>query len=80
MPIFGGGGELIFGRKDTSICNLLNLLFLLFPSIKHILWHFSCRAKCEICSKLTIKTPEYVKLTIKLKTKTSLMLFWPLYC
>ena len=38
-------GELIFGRKNTSICNFLNLLFFLFSSIKHVLWHFSRRAR-----------------------------------
>ena len=42
--------------------------------------HFSRRTRCEICSKLTIKTPEYVNLTIKLKIKTPLTSFWPLYC
>ena len=31
----GGGG--IFGKKNTSICNLLNLLFFLFSSIRHIM-------------------------------------------
>ena len=87
-PIFVGGGggliygrgRLIFGRKNTSICDLLNLLFFLFSSIKHVFRHFSRRARCEICSKLTIKTPEYVKLKIKLKIKTPLTSFWPLYC
>ena len=69
MGLYSGGG-LIFGRKNTSICNLLNLLFFLFSSIKHVFRHFSRRARCEICSKLTIMTPEYVKLTIKLKIKT----------
>ena len=31
----GGGG--IFGKKNTSICNLLNLLFFLFSNIRHIM-------------------------------------------
>ena len=76
----GGGGGIIFGRKNTSICNMLKLLFFLFSSIKHIFRRFSRRARCEIYSKLTVKTPEYVKLMVKSKIKTSLMSFWPLYC
>ena len=80
-PIFRWGrGRLILGRKKTSIYNLLNLFFFLFSSIKHVFRHFSRRATCEICSKLTIKTAEYVMLTIKLKIKTPLTSFWPLYC
>ena len=39
-------------------------------SFFHYKPRISRRARCEICSKLTIKTPEYVKLTIKLKIKT----------
>ena len=74
------GGGIIFGRKNTSIYNMLKLLFFLFSSIKHIFRRFSRRARCEIYSKLTVKTPEYVKLMIKSKIKTSLMSFWPLYC
>ena len=31
-----GGGVLIFGRKNTSISNLLNLLFFLFSSVKNV--------------------------------------------
>ena len=76
----GEGGGIIFGRKNTSICNMLKLLFFLFSSIKHIFRRFSRRARCEIYSKLTVKTPEYVKLMVKSKIKTSLMSFWPLYC
>ena len=63
---------LILGRKYTSIYNLLNLLFLLFSSIKHVFWNFSRREKGEICSNLIAKTTEYVKLTIKLKIKMPL--------
>ena len=48
------------------MCNLLNILsFFLFSSIKLAFWHISRRARCEICSKLPLKAPEYVKLTIK---------------
>ena len=69
----GGWGLLIFGRKDTKHFTLQSVkLFFLFSSIKHIFWHFPRRARCEICSKLTVKTPEYLKLTIKLKIKTPL--------
>ena len=50
-------------------------LTFLFSSIKHTFWHFSRRARCEICSKLTIKTQEYIRLKIKLKTKTPLTSF-----
>ena len=79
MGLFGkDGGRGIFGRKNTSTCNLnlLNLLLLFFfSSVKFVFWHISRRSRYEICSKLTIKTPEHVKLTIKLTTKTSLTLF-----
>ena len=54
-PIFGGliyRGGLTFGRKKTSICNLLNLPFFLFFTIKQSFWHFSRHARFEICSKL----------------------------
>ena len=55
-PIFWG---LIFGRKNTSICNLLNLLLLfLFSSIKLIFWHISRRVRCEIMFQVTKKTPD----------------------
>ena len=73
----GGGGGLhawgiIFERKNTSVCNLLKLLFFVFCCIKHIFQYFSPHARCEIFSKLTIKTPEYIKLTIKLKNKDTI--------
>ena len=72
-------GGLIFGRKKISICNLLNLIIFLSSSIKHVFFDFSRRGRCETCSKLTIKIPEYLKLTIKLKIKTPLTSFWPLH-
>ena len=34
--------------------------------------NISNHARCETCSKLTIKAPEYVQTTIKLKIKTPL--------
>ena len=73
-PIFGTGlytPGLIFRRKNTSICNLLKVLpFFLFSSIKLVFWHISHHWRYEICSKLIIKTPEYVTVTIKLTIKT----------
>ena len=71
---------LIFGSRNTSFCNLLNLLlFFPFPSVKLVFWHISCHAWSEICSKLTLKVQKKVKLTIKLKINTSLTSFWFLY-
>ena len=35
------------------------------------------RKRCEICSKLTIKT---IELTIKLTIKTPMASFWRIYC
>ena len=55
-------------RINQYICNLLSLLFFLFSSKKLVFWHFSRRARYEICS------------TIKLKIKTPLASFWPFYC
>ena len=71
-------------EEKFLICNLLNMVKLtfcfFFSGIKHVFRHFSRRRICEICSVLTIKTPEYVKLTIKLKIKTPLTSFWSPYC
>ena len=65
-------GGIIFERENTSICNLLNLLFFVFWCLKHIFQYFSPRARCEILSKLTITKPEYIKLTIKLRNKDTI--------
>ena len=35
--------------------------------------NISNRARCETCSKLTIKAPEYVQTTIKLKISLKLV-------
>ena len=59
------------GTLQFGICKT----YFFFCSIKHVFWHFSRRAKCEICSKLTMKTPEYIKLMIKSKMKTPLTPF-----
>ena len=67
MGLYSGGGG---GALHTSICNRLNLLlFFLSSGIKLVFRHISRRVRCEICSKLTIKAPEYVKLMIKLTIK-----------
>ena len=78
-----GGGRGIGGytwQKKKSICTLLKSLFFLFFTIKHVFWDISRRARCEICSKLTIKIPEYGKLMLNLKIKIPLKSFWALYC
>ena len=77
-----GVGELIYVTKNTSISNLLNLLlFFRFSSIKLVFWHISRRARREIFSTLTIKVPEYIKLSIKLTIKTPLTSYiWNLEC
>ena len=53
---FGGGGlthkDLKFGRKKHFNLQSVKLTFS-FSSIKHVFRHFSRRARCEICSKLT---------------------------
>ena len=88
MGLYSGVGSLYTGggrrgeayNREKKHFNLqpVKLTFLsFFSNIKHVFWHFSRHAKCEICSKLTIKTPEYVNLTIKLKIKTPLTSFWP---
>ena len=52
-----GGGAYI--REENHFnCNLLNLLFFLISSIKTYFGIFSRRSRSEICSKLTIKTPD----------------------
>ena len=48
-----GRAGLIFGTKNNSIRNILNLLFFLFFSINQVSWHFLRRARFGICSKLT---------------------------
>ena len=77
-----GVGELIYVTKNTSISNLLNLLlFFRFSSIKLVFWHISRRARREIFSTLTVKVPEYIKLSIKLTIKTPLTSYiWNLEC
>ena len=45
---------------------------------RSIFWHISCRARCEICLKLTIETQDYVKLVIELTLKMKSKSFWSL--
>ena len=71
MGLYLGRGEAYIREENHSICNLLNLLlFFLFSSKKLVFSHISRRARCKICSKLTIKTPEYIKLKVTSATKT----------
>ena len=62
-------------EKHFILQSVKHTFFSFFSSIKHVFWHFSDHGRCEICLKFTIKTPEYIKLTIKLKIKTLLTLF-----
>ena len=73
-------GELIFGRKSTSIWNLLNFLFFLFFQCKIRISPFFTTFKMWNMFKVNTKDSRRVHLTIKLKIKTPLMSFWPLYC
>ena len=78
--IFGCGDGLYLvysGRKTLQFAIWsIRLTFIIRISV---FFMFSCRVKCEIYSKLTIKTPEYITLTIKLKITTPFTSFWPLY-
>ena len=67
----GGGGACLRGRGRAYIqvekyFNLqsVKFTFLSFSSKKHVFRYFSRSARCKICSKLTIKTSEYVKLKV----------------
>ena len=78
----GGGG--LYMRRGTYIREekhfSLQSAKRTFLGFFHVFRHFSRRTRCETCSKLRIKTPEYVNLTIKSKIKTLLTSFWSLYC
>ena len=67
--------DVFHGRKNASICNLLNLLF--FLQCKARIFHVVQVVK--YAQSQTIKTPEYVKLTNKSKTKTPLTSFCSRY-
>ena len=57
-------------EKHFILQSVKHTFSFIFSSIKHVFWHFSRHGRCEICLKLTIKTPEYIKLTINLKIDT----------
>ena len=57
------------GGKCFNLQSVKLVLFL-FSCTKFVFFHISRRWICEICSKLAIKTPEYVTLMIKLTKKT----------
>ena len=67
-----GGASICNFKKHFNLQSVKLNTFLLFSSIKLVFWHILRRAGCEICLKLKIKTPEYIKLTIKLTIKTPL--------
>ena len=73
------GGDYIREEKRFNL-QYAGLTFHYFLQYKGRILAFLYRARCEICSNLTIKTPEYVKLMINFKTKILLTSFWPLYC
>ena len=75
--IYGvGGGSVGAYIREEKHSNLQSVKFNTFLSFfqhkSRIFWHISGCARCEICLKLRIKAPEYVKLTIKLTVKTPL--------
>ena len=57
------------GGKSFNLQSVKLVLFL-FSCTKFVFLHISRRWICEICSKLAIKTLEYVTLMIKLTKKT----------
>ena len=71
----GKGGAYIREEKHLNLQPVKLTFPFFFSSIKQVFSNLSCRARCDICSKLTIKTPEYVKLTIKFKIKAPLTSF-----
>ena len=80
-PIFGVGGEGDYIREEKRFnLQYAELTFHYFLQYKGRILAFLYRVRCEICSNLTINTPEYVKLTISFKTKILLTSFWSLYC
>ena len=73
-------GAYVQDERHFNLLPVKLLTFLSFFQHKTRIWHISRRERCEICSKLTIKTPEYVELTIKLTIKPPFKSFWFLYC
>ena len=67
MGLYCGGGDLYSGGKTLQFAILL---FVIFSSIKNVFGHFSLRARCEICSKLTNnKDTRKRKVIYKVKNK-----------
>ena len=52
-----GGASICNFKKHFNLQSVKLNTFLLFSSIKLVFWHILRRAGCEICLKLTIKTP-----------------------
>ena len=69
------GGKIL----HIAICKTYDCSFF-FSRTKIVFRHTLRRVRFEICSKLTIKTPEDLKLTIKLTIKIPLTSYSPLYC
>ena len=69
-PMFGG---IIFGRKKHFHLRSVKLTFL-FSSRKHVCWHFSRRARCEI-----IKTVKDSNKTIEVNNKYIRDVHWVTY-
>ena len=57
-------GADIEDERHFNLQPLKPITFLSFFLYKTRVCHISRHERCEICSKLTIKTPEYVKFTI----------------
>ena len=62
-------GGLIFGRKNTSICNLLNLLFFLFFQYKARITAFFTSCKMWNTIKVNNKETKIRKVNDKIKNK-----------
>ena len=78
MSLYSGSlytGAYFCEEKHFNLKAVKRITFFPFSYAKPIFWYISSCARCEICSKLTITAPKYVKLTIKLTIKTPLTLF-----
>ena len=56
-------------EKHFNLQSVKFITFLSFSSIKLVFRHVSCCAKCEICSKLTIKDTRIRKVNDKVNNK-----------
>ena len=80
-------GKIVFSNNiEQFVFNCGKIVFsnniekFVFNCGKIVFRYISRCARCERCSKLKIKTPEFVKMTIKVTIKTPLTWFWSLYC